>query len=131
MNKTAPEPLRTFGSRCCPDVAERPYSAAQAERAAQALDLLAHPVRLTLLRILCHRGGEVCVCDLESAVPVKQPTVSHHLRLLREAGLVHVERRGQWAYYRIDSTAMTALTSEVGGVLAALDPRPRRKERRR
>ena len=130
MNKTAPEPLRTLGSRCCPKPAERPLTAAQAERAARSLELLAHPVRLTLLGILCRRGGEVCVCDLESAVPVKQPTVSHHLRLLCEAGLVQVERRGQWAHYRIDSEAMTALSSQVGTMLDALQPKARKKERR-
>src|SRR5512145_1193312 len=92
---------RTFGSRCCPPPADRPLSAAKAERAATRLDLLAHPIRLTLLGILSRRDGEVCVCDLEAAVPVKQPTVSHHLRLLREAGLIECEKVGQWVYYRI------------------------------
>ena len=130
MNKPAPEPLRTFGSRCCPEPAERPFSTAGAERAAGGLELLAHPVRLTLLGILARRGGEVCVCDLESAVPVKQPTVSHHLRLLRQAGLVQVERRGQWAHYRIDAEAMTALSSRVEEVLEVLRPAARKKERR-
>lgn len=129
MNKIASEPLRTFGSRCCPDSSDRPLSAAQAEKASKSLELLAHPIRLTLLGILCRNGGEVCVCDLEAAVPVKQPTVSHHLRLLREAGLVRVERRGQWAHYRIDPQAVAALSSEVGGVLEALHPKAR-KERR-
>ena len=63
------------------------------------LELLAHPVRLQILEILVRRGGEVCVCDFEAALPVKQPTVSHHLRLLREAGWVDMVRRGVWAYY--------------------------------
>jgi|SRR4029078_830823 ArsR family transcriptional regulator len=129
MNKTASEPLRTFGSRCCPDPGERPFSAARAESAARSLELLAHPIRLTLLGILCRRGGEVCVCDLEAAVPVKQPTVSHHLRLLREAGLVQVERRGQWAHYRIDPQAVAALSSEVGEVLSALGPKAKKEKR--
>jgi ArsR family transcriptional regulator len=116
--------LRTFGSRCCPGPADRPWSAAEAERLASRLELLAHPVRLTLLGILCRRGGEVCVCDLEAAVPVKQPTVSHHLRLLREAGLVQVERRGQWAHYRIEEGTMDALRDVLGGVVDGLRPRP-------
>lgn len=120
---------RTFGSRCCPPPADRPLSAAEAGRAATRLELLAHPIRLTLLGILSRRGGEVCVCDLEAAVPVKQPTVSHHLRLLREAGLVQVERRGQWAHYRIDADAVAALSGEVEDVLAALRPKPAKEKR--
>lgn len=126
MNKTSPEPLRTFGSRCCPGPSDRPWSAGEAERVAARLELLAHPVRLTLLGILCRRGGEVCVCDLEAAVPVKQPTVSHHLRLLREAGLVRVERRGQWAHYRIDEETMDSLRDQLAGVLAVLRPKKER-----
>ena len=130
MNKTALEPLRTFGSRCCPGPADRPLTPARAERAAERLDLLAHPVRLTLLSILCRRGDAVCVCDLEAAVPVKQPTVSHHLRILREAGLVQVERRGQWAHYRIDGDAVGALEAELGEVLAALRPAEGKEKRK-
>ncbi|HEX5043349.1 MAG TPA: metalloregulator ArsR/SmtB family transcription factor [Candidatus Polarisedimenticolaceae bacterium] len=122
--------MRRFGSRCCPAPGERPLSAAQADRAARNLELLAHPIRLTLLGILCRRGGEVCVCDLEAAVPVKQPTVSHHLRILREAGLVEAERRGQWAHYRIDADAMAMLSSRIEDVLDALRPRAAKKERR-
>jgi ArsR family transcriptional regulator len=130
MNKAPSEPIRTFGSRCCPEPGERLFSAAQAENAARSLELLAHPIRLTLLGILCRQAGEVCVCDLEAAVPVKQPTVSHHLRLLREAGLVQVERRGQWAHYRIDAEAVASLSLGVEDVLSALRPKRTRKERR-
>jgi ArsR family transcriptional regulator len=122
---------RPFGSRCCPPPADRPLSAAQAKQAASRLELLAHPIRLTLLGILSRSDGEVCVCDLEAAVPVKQPTVSHHLRLLREAGLVDVQRRGQWAHYRMDTEAAAALLAELDDVMAALRPREKpRKERR-
>jgi ArsR family transcriptional regulator len=129
MNKTALEPPRVFGSRCCPGPADRPLAPGETERAASRLKLLAHPIRLTLLGILCRRGGEVCVCDLEAAVPVKQPTVSHHVRLLREAGLVQVERRGQWAHYRIDDEAMNELRNDLSGVLAALRPKAPRERR--
>lgn len=130
MNKTTSLP-RAFGSRCCPAPADRPLSSEEVERTAARLELLAHPVRLTLLGILCRRGGEVCVCDLEAAVPVKQPTVSHHLRILREAGLVQVERRGQWAHYRLDGKAMNALGKDLSGVLAALLPASADKEKSR
>jgi ArsR family transcriptional regulator, arsenate/arsenite/antimonite-responsive transcriptional repressor len=78
-------------------------------------------VRLQILDVLARHAGQVCVCDLESAVPVKQPTVSHHLRLLREAGLVDSERHGQWAYYFIRREALAALRERVAqrlGVLA-------------
>src|SRR3990172_6010748 len=129
MKDTA-RPVRRLGSRCCPPLAQRAFSAERAEAASARFETLAHPVRLALLGMLCRRGGEVCVCDLEAAVPVKQPTVSHHLRLLREAGLVGVERRGQWAHYRVDPEAMAALASEVEATLAALRPAEQREHRK-
>src|SRR6185369_6383149 len=100
--------------------AHRPFSATQAEKAAQRLELLAHPIRLTLLGVLCRSAGEVCVCDLEAAVPVKQPTVSHHLRLLREAGLVESEKVGQWMYYRVRRTAMRERRARMVRALESL-----------
>ncbi len=91
-------PERTRGTRC--SVGSRPGADMEAlERVSADLELLAHPVRLRILDILVRRGGEVCVCDLERALPVKQPTVSHHLRLLREAGWLDMVRKGVWAHY--------------------------------
>jgi ArsR family transcriptional regulator len=86
---------------------------AEAERASEDLGVLAHPIRMQLLDVLVRTGGEVCVCDLEAAVPVKQPTVSHHLRLLREAGLVSSQRRGLYAYYRVERPALDALRGRI------------------
>jgi ArsR family transcriptional regulator len=83
------------------------------ERMSADLELLAHPVRLQILDLLVRRGGEVCVCDLEGAVPVKQPTVSHHLRLLREAGWVDTVRKGVWAYYSVRPEVMRAVRQRV------------------
>ncbi len=80
--------LRERGSRCCDLAATRGIDAALFERLGADFAMLAHPVRLQILSILVSRGGEVCVCDLESALPVKQSTLSRHLRLLREAGWV-------------------------------------------
>ena len=77
-------------------------------------------MRLQLLDVLSRNAGQVCVCDLEAAVPVKQPTVSHHLRLLREAGLVDCERHGQWAYYFVQRERLAAIREQVGGWLATL-----------
>jgi arsenite methyltransferase len=75
--------------------------------------LLAHPVRLRLLAELAASRDPVCVCDLELAVPVKQPTVSHHLKLLRSAGLVESEKRGLWAYYRLRAGALDGLRNRL------------------
>ncbi len=76
---------------------------------------LADPVRLRLLSIVAsHPGGEACVCDLSSAFDLTQPTVSHHLRVLREAGLLECERRGTWVYYRVVPTALAQLSAVLG-----------------
>jgi ArsR family transcriptional regulator len=93
---------------------------AAAERLTADLSILAHPVRLQLLDVLLHNEGRVCVCDLEAAVPVKQPTVSHHLRLLRAAGLVTSERVGLWAHYRVRREALAALRGRINGALEEL-----------
>jgi len=82
--------------------------------------LLADPVRLQILDILAERGGEVCVCDLEAALPVKQPTISHHLRLLLRSGAVTVDRKGLWAYYRIDPSDLRARRSRLQSYLQSL-----------
>jgi ArsR family transcriptional regulator len=96
---TRPVAQRERGSRRT-DLATAPGREPEAlERMSADLELLAHPVRLQILDMLVRRGGEVCVCDLEASLPVKQPTVSHHLRLLREAGWVDMVRRGVWANY--------------------------------
>jgi ArsR family transcriptional regulator len=80
------------------------------------LELLAHPVRLQILEILVRRGGEVCVCDFEAALPVKQPTVSHHLRLLREAGWVDMMRRGVWAYYFVRPDVLRSVRQRLARI---------------
>jgi ArsR family transcriptional regulator len=119
MSKTLAIMDRQFGDRCC-DVNARPTrSYGEATAAASDLEHLANPVRLQLLDVLARNEGRVCVCDLEAAVPVKQPTVSHHLRLLREAGLVESEKVGQWVYYRIRRDSARALLERVQQVLRA------------
>lgn len=116
-------PIRTDrrrGERCCDPAAKPTVRTADAERLTADLTILAHPVRLQLLDVLLHHEGRVCVCDLEAAVPVKQPTVSHHLRLLRAAGLVTSERDGLWAYYRVRREALAALRVRIEGGLGGL-----------
>jgi ArsR family transcriptional regulator, arsenate/arsenite/antimonite-responsive transcriptional repressor len=111
---------RKRGSRCCADTDQYQLSVDDAQQISDDLQILGHPVRLQLLNILARSPDQVCVCDLEAAVPVKQPTVSHHLRLLREAGLIDCERRGLWAYYFVRREALAALRTRVAGQLAAL-----------
>lgn len=95
-------------------LAGEPLAAAEAVRLAAMLKALADPARLRLLSLIqSARGGEACVCDLISPVGLSQPTVSHHLRVLTEAGLLEREKRGVWAYYRIVSPALAAVASLI------------------
>jgi ArsR family transcriptional regulator, arsenate/arsenite/antimonite-responsive transcriptional repressor len=111
---------RRVGTRCCDgDVAPR-IGADEAQQTSDELSLLANPIRLQILSMLGRSAGDVCVCDLEAALPVKQPTVSHHLRILREAGLIDCERRGLWAHYFLKRDALTALRGRVSAHLVAL-----------
>jgi|SRR5688572_20181724 len=109
---------RTKGERCC-DVAAPKLTAAGAERLAADFDILAHPIRLQLLDMLARHSGKVCVCDLEASVAVKQPTVSHHLKLLREAGLIEWEKRGLWSYYFVNEKAVRSLRARITDTLSA------------
>lgn len=110
---------RRIGERCCDSDAQPSMSMAEATRDTEDLAILAHPVRMQLLDVLSRKEGMVCVCDLEASVPVKQPTVSHHLRLLREAGLVHSDKQGLYAYYRVDRDVLDALRARISQRLAA------------
>ena len=91
-------------------VCRQPLSAPQASELARILKALADPVRLGVLsRLAACDGGEVCVCDLVAAFDLSQPTISHHLRVLREAGLADSTRRGTWVYYRARPDSLKAL----------------------
>jgi ArsR family transcriptional regulator, arsenate/arsenite/antimonite-responsive transcriptional repressor len=86
---------------------------AAAEELASTFKALADPTRVSIINRLA-TGEACCVCDLTDAFELSQPTVSHHLRILRQAGLVHVERRGTWAYYRLIPDAIERLRSVLG-----------------
>lgn len=102
---------------CCSPLARRPLTTAQAETVVPLLKALADPVRLRLMSLIAsHAGGEACVCDLTPAFDVSQPTISHHLKVLHDAGLVDRERRATWVYYRARPEALTALGSLLAGV---------------
>ena len=120
MNSVIEIEERAFGSRCCGDDTHARISAEAAQELSDELQLLGHPIRMQLLDVLARHAGQVCVCDLEAAVPVKQPTVSHHLRLLRHAGLIDCERHGQWAYYFPKRDALAALRARVAGWMDTL-----------
>lgn len=106
MKAAATIPERALGERCCVLPGERRLTPAQAGHLARDLQLLGDPVRLQILDLLASRPGEVCVCDLVASLPVRQPTISHHLRLLHRAGLVTVQRRGLWAHYTVVRSAL-------------------------
>jgi ArsR family transcriptional regulator len=93
----------------CPPLGEAELSAAEAERMASMFKALADPIRLRLFsRLAAHASGEACVCDIQN-VGVSQPTVSHHLKKLREAGLITSERRGTWVYCRVAPGVLPAM----------------------
>ena len=99
---------------CCSPLAREPLSAHSAVELAGILKALADPVRLRLVSLIqAHEDGEACVCDLTEPISLSQPTVSHHLKVLRDAGLVTREKRGVWAYYRIVPAALEGLSDLI------------------
>ncbi|GJJ19042.1 transcriptional regulator [Mycolicibacterium mageritense] len=102
---------------CCPPGAllREPLSAPEAADMAVKLKALADPVRLQLFSaIASHAGGEACVCDISVDIEVSQPTISHHLKVLRDAGLLTSERRASWVYYAVVPDALASLTVLFG-----------------
>jgi ArsR family transcriptional regulator len=100
---------------CCSPLSAQPMTMAEAEQVAPLMKALADPVRLRLMSLVASReGGEACVCDLNDAFNLSQPTISHHLKVLREAGLVGREKRGVWVYYRIRPQALAAIGALIG-----------------
>ncbi|WP_329595014.1 metalloregulator ArsR/SmtB family transcription factor [Streptomyces sp. NBC_01362] len=87
---------------CCLTLLTAPLDEEAATGLAKVFKALGDPVRLRLLSMIASRdGGEICVCDLTPAFDLSQPTISHHLKLLKQAGLIDSERRGTWVYYRL------------------------------
>ena len=101
---------------CAIPLVREPIDEAAAARLAQMFKALADPVRLRLVSLIgAHQGGEVCVCELTEAFELTQPTISHHLKVLREAGIINSERRGTWVYYRLEPAAL----ERMGALLTA------------
>jgi ArsR family transcriptional regulator, arsenate/arsenite/antimonite-responsive transcriptional repressor len=112
MSKQRELPILDAGpAPCCPPLMDQALSADAAADLARGFKALGDPVRLRLLSLIAARAGEeVCVCELTDAFTVSGPTISHHLKVLREAGLVDSQRRGTWVYYRIIPTKLAALS---------------------
>src|SRR3954454_19369508 len=106
----APKQKRSPGEPCCQPVVYPDVERRRAERMAQVAKALADPIRLQLVDVLRKHAGKVCVCELTPLFDVSQPTVSHHLKVLRDAGIVDSERRGLWAYYYVIPEAMKELS---------------------
>jgi len=97
-------------SGCCAPLTREPLTAAQADVLARSIKALADPARLRLLSLVAaHEGGEACVCDLTEPLGLRQPTVSHHLKILVDAGLLHRDKRGVWSYYSLVPGALDAV----------------------
>jgi ArsR family transcriptional regulator len=107
----APKQKRAAGEACCEPVVYPDVERARAERIAQIAKALSDPVRLQLVDVLRKHAGKVCVCELVPLFDLSQPTVSHHLKVLRDAGLVASERRGLWAYYYVIPDALEELSA--------------------
>ncbi len=99
----------------CPPLLSSALEPAQARELAAALKALADPARLRLLSLIqAQPGGEACVCHLTAPLGLTQPTVSHHLRVLLDAGIVSREQRGSWAFYRVERDALASLRAVLG-----------------
>ncbi|MFC0540187.1 ArsR/SmtB family transcription factor [Kutzneria chonburiensis] len=99
-------------SLCCSPLMRQPLSEDQSAELARVFKALGDPVRLRLLSLIAsHAGGEACVCDLTDAFDLTGPTISHHLKVLREAGIIDGERRGTWVYYRVLPTTLQMLST--------------------
>ena len=99
---------------CCPPLSAQALTQDQADQIEPLLKALADPVRLRLISLVAsHPGGEACVCDLNDAFDLTQPTISHHLKVLHDAGLLDRDKRGIWAYYRLNPQALAGIAALI------------------
>jgi ArsR family transcriptional regulator, arsenate/arsenite/antimonite-responsive transcriptional repressor len=106
-----PKTKRAAGERCCEPVVYPDVERQEAERMAKLAKAIADPVRLQLVDVLRKHAGKVCVCELVPLFDLSQPTISHHLKILRSAGIVDSERQGLWAYYYVKRQALEELST--------------------
>ncbi|MBV9092902.1 MAG: helix-turn-helix transcriptional regulator [Streptosporangiaceae bacterium] len=109
-----PAPARA--DDCCAPLLGEPLTAGQAARLSRTLKAVADPTRLRLVSIVAaHEGGEACVCDLTALLGLTQPTISHHLKILVDAGILTRDKRGVWAYYAVRPAALRELAAALDG----------------
>jgi ArsR family transcriptional regulator, arsenate/arsenite/antimonite-responsive transcriptional repressor len=109
--KLSPKQKRAAGERCCEPVVYPDVARDDALRIAEVAKALGDPIRLQLVDVLRKHAGKVCVCELVPLFDIEQPTLSHHLKKLREAGIVDSERQGLWAYYYVIPDALKELST--------------------
>jgi ArsR family transcriptional regulator len=115
MSKSLPVLSPADTVACCEPLSREPLSREQAEQIAPLLKALADPVRLRLMSLVAsHPGGEACVCDLTGLFDLSQPTISHHLKVLHDCGLLDRDKRGVWVYYRARTEALANLGALIG-----------------
>lgn len=111
---TRARPGLPLADECCAPLLREPVTASQAADLAHVLKALADPTRLRLVSMVAaHEGGEACVCDLTEPLGLTQPTISHHLKILVDAGILTRDKRGVWAYYALVPSAMDALATAL------------------
>jgi ArsR family transcriptional regulator, arsenate/arsenite/antimonite-responsive transcriptional repressor len=110
-----PKQKRPIGEPCCEPIVYPDTDRGQATRMAAVAKALGDPIRIQLVDVLRKHAGKVCVCELVPLFDLSQPTVSHHLKVLRDAGLVGSERRGLWAFYYVNPDALEELSSWLDG----------------
>jgi ArsR family transcriptional regulator, arsenate/arsenite/antimonite-responsive transcriptional repressor len=104
--------LPLLADECCTTLVREPLTASQAADLARILKALADPTRLRLVSMVAaHQGGEACVCDLTDPLELTQPTISHHLKILVDAGIFTRDKRGKWAYYALVPSALDAIAA--------------------
>jgi ArsR family transcriptional regulator len=103
-------------AQCCPSVLAAPLDAADAGELARGFSALSDPIRLRVLSILAASpAGEVCVCEFVGPLAKSQPTISHHMKILSEAGLVRGDRRGKWVWYSLNRDRLAELRTAIDG----------------
>ena len=116
MSKSLLQLSPVEAAACCPPMTSEPLSVEQAEAVAPLLKAMADPVRLRLLSLIAaHEAGEACVCDLQGVFELSQPTISHHLKVLHEAGLLDRSKRGVWVFYRVRREVLADVVALLGG----------------
>ncbi|HWD52088.1 MAG TPA: metalloregulator ArsR/SmtB family transcription factor [Acidimicrobiales bacterium] len=114
-NRVADRPAQGDpGAICCPSLTDAPLQEEEAVELAQVLSALADPARLRLLSLVASQE-EVCSCELEAPLGRSQPTVSHHTKVLSDAGLLVGEKRGRWMWWRVEPTRLAAVRAALGG----------------